>query len=196
MNAVGDKLVQDYLHRLDKAARLLPRREREELVAEIRAHVETGAGATASEVDIRNLLEELGTPESIVDAALPAFRGPQRGALEIAAILFLLFGGLLWGVGWIVGVVLVLMSPLWTLSQKLLAIFILPAGFAASMVFFVFASVATHSVLCDNGCHSMQGLRWVWLLVPLTIFLGEVWLVVYLYRAAGRNSGEYSPRDR
>src|SRR5690606_32349668 len=62
----------------------LPRNERRELVAEIRAHLEEGAASDASDAAVRNLIDNLGEPETIVASAGPgpasARPGRDRGA--------------------------------------------------------------------------------------------------------------------
>jgi uncharacterized membrane protein len=71
MNAHTDPLVDDYLRRLDAAASALPTHRRDELVSEIRDHLQEALrqSATSDEVAVRNLLERLGSPEEIVNAA-------------------------------------------------------------------------------------------------------------------------------
>src|SRR5918995_2239918 len=64
-------LVERYLVDLQRAAARLPRAQREELLAEISAHVDAAATAAQSEADIRNMLDDLGSPSDIVDAASP-----------------------------------------------------------------------------------------------------------------------------
>jgi hypothetical protein len=64
-------LVEDYLHRLDRAAYALPPESRAELVEEIRLHVTEAQASSTGPVDetwTRNLLERLGTPDEIVAA--------------------------------------------------------------------------------------------------------------------------------
>lgn len=111
-----DPLVADYLRRLDAAAAVLPPQRRAELVAEIREHVDEALRSTGpvDEVAVRNVLERLGPPDEIVDAAgdrtgLPPERG-RVGVLEVVALLALLIPI----VGWLVGSVLVLLSRTWT----------------------------------------------------------------------------------
>jgi len=103
-----NKLVGEYLNRLESAAAGLGRGRRTELVAEIREHVDDGlreAGAV-DEVAVRNVLERLGPPEEIAAAAGPP---PTRaGRLELAAMITLALPF----VGWIIGVVLVRIASL------------------------------------------------------------------------------------
>jgi len=69
VNATAHPLVEGYLRSLDGAAKVLPRRERDELVAEIRAHLDEAVPPGASEADVRNALDALGAPWDIVAAA-------------------------------------------------------------------------------------------------------------------------------
>ena len=71
-------LVEDYLRDLGKSAARLPRHQREELLAELREHLDAGVADATSEVEIRNLLDSLGSPEEIVEEASPrsALEGP------------------------------------------------------------------------------------------------------------------------
>lgn len=119
-----DPIVDDYLKRLGAAAAVLPPDRREELVADIRGHIDAALHEQgASELDARNVLERLGPPEDIVAAAddrdhdRPATRG--WGILEIAALVVLAAGGFAVPIaGWITGVVLVLMSQAWSTREK------------------------------------------------------------------------------
>ena len=80
-----DRLVDDYLSRLEEAAAHLQRSRRAELIAEIREHIEAALREeeAASEVAVRNVLERLGPPEEIVDAAEPAPAAEQRSAFDV-----------------------------------------------------------------------------------------------------------------
>jgi hypothetical protein len=73
-----DALVNDYLHRLDSALRPLPGNRRQQLLAEVTEHL-TEARAqlpNQSEAAIRELLDRVGQPEDIAEAAMPD--GPSR----------------------------------------------------------------------------------------------------------------------
>jgi uncharacterized membrane protein len=64
-------LVEEYLTDLRRRAERLPRDQREELLTELRSHVDAGAEQARSEADIRNMLDALGPPEEVVAAAEP-----------------------------------------------------------------------------------------------------------------------------
>ena len=71
MNVHTDPLVDDYLRRLDAAASALPAHRRDELITEIRGHLQEALrqAPASNEAAVRNVLERLGPPEEIVAAA-------------------------------------------------------------------------------------------------------------------------------
>ena len=118
-----NKLVADYLRRLEQAAAPLTRSRRVELLAEIREHIDDALleEGEADEVAVRNVLERLGPPEEIVAAAGSAQR--HSGRLELAAMIALAIPFL----GWFIGVVLVGASRAWTGREKTVGIAIVLA---------------------------------------------------------------------
>jgi hypothetical protein len=146
----GDRLVADYLNRLAAAAASLPADRRAELFEEISLHiaearaVQATAGAASSPA-VAEVLERLGRPEDIVgaaaedtetDATPPATppRAPRRRVLDTGTVVLLLVGGLLIGLGWIAGVVMLWASPRWRTSDKLLGTLVWPGGLAVVLV--------------------------------------------------------------
>ncbi|HEY5987126.1 MAG TPA: hypothetical protein VIV12_12235, partial [Streptosporangiaceae bacterium] len=150
--AEDNRLVEDYLRRLRRAARSLPRARRQELLAEIEGHIaearvagradhglgaraalgEADSGGTGRETaeDVPTVLARLGDPQEIVrEAGAPALAS-RPGGLEIAALILLLVGGFLAGVGWVAGVVLLWASPRWRWPDKLLGTLVWPGGLA------------------------------------------------------------------
>ena len=141
---VSDPLVDDYLRRLDAAAAVLAPDRREDLLSGIREHIDEAiaSGDAGDEASLRALLDRLGEPEEIVaSAAEPgdgqswapppappvAYRRPGIG-LELAAVLLLTLGSLLFMVGWLAGIVMVWSSRRWTLVEKLAATLVFPGG--------------------------------------------------------------------
>jgi hypothetical protein len=142
-----DRLVADYLNRLAAAAATLPADRRAELVEELSVHIAearavqatSGAGTSPTVADV---LERLGRPEDIVRAAaedadadatmpVPVLRPPRRRALDTGTVALLLVGGLLIGLGWIAGAILLWASPRWRTSDKLVGTLVWPGGLAA-----------------------------------------------------------------
>jgi hypothetical protein len=141
----ADRIVDDYLRRLEAAAAHLQRSRRAELVAEIREHIDAALRQeeAASEVAIRNVLERLGPPEEIVDAAEPPpAPEPKRraGVLEVATLLALLVPL----IGWLVGMVLVFVSAAWERRDKLI-------GLGLLLFFVLVPFLLTIAVGADSG---------------------------------------------
>jgi hypothetical protein len=140
----------DYLRRLERAAQKLPASRREELLSQIREHLDE-VKATLSPNDdrgAREAIERLGDPEHIVfeatdpgapaDGARPvaADEGPppaktRTPVFEMIAVILLLGGGFLLGVGWIAGAVMTWVSTRWSVPDKLLGSLVWPGGLAA-----------------------------------------------------------------
>ena len=120
-----DRLIDDYLRRLEHAAGHMQRARRTELVAEIRGHIETALGQeqAAGEAAVRNVLDRLGPPEEIVEAAEPpSLPGDRRaGVLEILALLALIVPL----IGWLIGTVLVFASRVWSRRDKVIGAILL-----------------------------------------------------------------------
>ena len=134
-----DHLIDDYLRRLEHAAAHMQRARRTELVAEIRGHIETALSQeqAAGEAAVRNVLDRLGPPEEIVEAAEPPSPPGDRraGALEIVALLALILPV----IGWLIGIILVFASRVWSRRDKVigaillfLPIAVLSLGFVAA----------------------------------------------------------------
>jgi hypothetical protein len=129
-------LAEDYLRRLRRAARGLPRDRREELIAEITGHLVEAVPPDASDHEARGVLARLGSPEEIVEAERPSGsgRGDRRTWREWAAVTLLPLGGFAVGIGWLVGLVLLWSSRLWTTRDKVIGTLIVPGGIATALV--------------------------------------------------------------
>lgn len=124
------------------------------------------------------------------------------GALEIAAIILLLIGGFFFLVGWVVGAVLLWLSPRWRLADKLLGTLMWPGGL------FLIVYVATAPV--DNEiCSGSTGMPtrcistgpsvppWVGITTVIVLLIGQLTATVWLgWRAThwvpGHDNGEAS----
>jgi len=178
MSTDDDQLVEDYLRELHTAAQGLPADRRDELIEEITAHIAEARQSDGSPLAVRNILDRLGDPADIVRAAAdtppgsPAWSGapgpgagypaaaaalPGRaGALELAAVLFLLLGGIVIPVlGWFIGVVLLWVSPRWTARDKLLGTLVWPGGLLAPALLVAAGAaaglLATSVTTCTSG---------------------------------------------
>jgi uncharacterized membrane protein len=145
-------LAAGYLDRLDRAARHLPRSERRELVEEIRAHLTEATDPGMSDAEVLTVLDRLGETEDIVaaeraDTAQPA---DARGVHEWTAIFLLLFGGFVFGIGWIAGVILLWSSRAWNTRDKLIGTLVVPGGLATFCLVFLIGTVSVAQV-CTGG---------------------------------------------
>ncbi len=127
-----NRLVDDYIDGLARAAQSLPAERREELLADVRSHV-AESGAT-TEAEVRNVLERLGSAEEILaeykDApATPPRVEPRLRFQEYAALVLLPLGGFLFIVGWLVGVALLWASNRWRTGEKWLGTLFPPFGY-------------------------------------------------------------------
>lgn len=137
---VQHPLAADYLDRLRRAARRLPRDRRDELVADIEAHLAETIGPEAGDAEALNALDRLGAPEDIVEAEQPSpdRSADPRGLREWAAIFLLPFGGLVMGVGWLLGLILLWSSPAWRTRDKWIGTLVVPGGLAAAFLLSLF----------------------------------------------------------
>jgi uncharacterized membrane protein len=154
MNTTAERLVDDYLARLDAALAGVPADRRREIVEEIEAHLAAAVeAAPGDEIALREAIDRLGEPEEIAaeaqERAAPAAPAPaRRGGLETATIVLLLVGGFIGGFGWLVGVALLWMSDVWRVRDKLIGTLVLPGGLAFSAVLLVSVGTSAGSGAC------------------------------------------------
>jgi hypothetical protein len=128
-------LAADNHTRLQNAGRGLPPERIRELAAEIEAHLCEAIEPGATDAQVLTVLDKLGPPEAIVAAESPETEdvSPRRGLGEWAAIALLLFGGFIFGIGWLAGLVLLWNSRVWTMRDKLIGTLVVPGGLAISL---------------------------------------------------------------
>ena len=151
MTATSNRLIRDYLDDFRSLTRNLPKRRRDELLGEIEAHIVEALPPQPSEAEIRAVLDRLGDPEQIVAEERERLGiAPRRpGALEWIALVLLLIGGIVVPfVGWIVGVVLLWASSVWTLRDKLVGTILVPGGLLPA-VYLMVAPVWVPSEACQ-----------------------------------------------
>jgi hypothetical protein len=164
-----DRLVDDYLGRLEEAAAHLQRSRRTELIAEIREHIEAALREedAAGEVAVRNVLERLGPPEEIVEAAEPepVAEPVGTGKLEIAAMVALVVPF----IGWIFGIAMVLISRAWSNREKLIgtALALLPV-----LAFLTLALLDRDSASSTSMLEVVVFVAWVIAGLPSALYLG------------------------
>jgi uncharacterized membrane protein len=175
VNGTRHREVGEYLRRLQRSMRDLPADRRDEIVAEIEEHIaEDLAGQpSATDADVRNVLERVGDPDDIAAEARERFgvHVVTRGTpwLEVIALVFLVIPFL----GWVVGMVLVWVSGMWTTRDKVIATVLVPGGVIATFLLTVGSSHAVGSG--NGGVGPTEALvLWVTLLlgVPAAVYLG------------------------
>ena len=137
---MAQQTVDDYLDRLNRALSGMPSEQRRELLEEIRNHVEDALAAIPepSEADVRNVLEQLGAPGEIAEEArrrsgLTA--SPNPTWRDWTAVLLLATGAVIMQVSvplgslaWIVAVLLIVTSRVWTTRDKAIGVLAVPLG--------------------------------------------------------------------
>jgi hypothetical protein len=124
MTTKVDTLVDRYLKDLETELRDLPGNRRREILDEVSEHITQARAALDAETEaaIRTVLERLGDPADIAAEARERIglqAAPAKQAtpwLEVIALVALVIPFL----GWVVGVVLVWLSRLWTTRDKLI----------------------------------------------------------------------------
>ena len=127
-------LVEDYLERLDRAARTLPRGERKDLLAETERYLDQAVRPDANPYEVRSMLGSLGTPEALAAQERPKRIKPDAQPTEGSAIVLLAVGGLFIGIGWFFGLYLLWRSKAFTVVDKLIGTFLWPGGLAAAVI--------------------------------------------------------------
>jgi uncharacterized membrane protein len=154
-------LAAQYLERLERAAERLPRSRRSELVAEIEAHLAEATSAHSSDADVLSILDRLGEPDEIVHAEQPeaATQRDPRGTQEWAAIILLLLGGFVAGVGWLAGLIFLWGSRAWNTREKCIGTLVIPGGLATSLFIVSMVGIrgAETCVTTDHGPERCTG---------------------------------------
>ncbi|WP_145984056.1 hypothetical protein [Pseudonocardia sp. EC080610-09] len=121
-------MLQDYLRRLDAAARALPSGERQDLRARVWTDVAAAAGPAPTGDRLARVLGELGPPEGLV----PARAGGGPGGLRDPAVVHLLGCSLLSaGITGVIGLVRVWRAPSWPRRDAFVATLVVLAGAVA-----------------------------------------------------------------
>jgi hypothetical protein len=164
-----DRLVDDYLSRLEEAAAHLQRSRRTELIAEIREHIDAALREedAASEVAVRNVLERLGPPEEIVEAAEPAPEAERAppGGLEVAAMVTLVVPF----IGWLFGIAMVLISKAWSNREKTIGTAL---ALLAVVPFLALVIIDSYSESASETLEAFLFVLWVIGGLPSALYLG------------------------
>ncbi len=155
--AASDPLIDAYLKRLRATARALPRARRDELVEQIREHLDEAIAPGADELEVRNALERLGEPDGIVGEEIErlGIRPTRAGRLEWITVVLLPIGFVIIPFfGWILAIVLLWSSPVWSVRQKLMGTFLPPGGLSAILI-----AAVTGAQDCSNSESSSGGVQ-------------------------------------
>jgi uncharacterized membrane protein len=190
-------LAAEYLERLRRAARRLPPGRRRELLAEIEGHLSEAIEPGALDAHALTVLDKLGDPDAIIAAEMPRpDESPERrGTREWAALILLPFGGFIFGVGWLAGLILLWSSRAWTTRDKWIGTLVVPGGLATAFVALLVLGEPAKNLCsgfpggvqhCTNagGSSAASSLLGVALLAFLV--LAPIVAAVYLGRGAGR----------
>lgn len=156
---LADRLVSDYLDRLSGALAGVPPDRREEIVGEIRSHIEEQRAALHDETDadVYNLLERVGEPYALANAARsesspPANPPRERGRAGAVEILALVLTPLIWPVG----VILLWTSSAWSTRDKLIATLVPPGGYLGLLVAFSILGFGAFGWMTTSSCGSIS----------------------------------------
>jgi hypothetical protein len=129
-------LVERYLCELHDALSELPAYRRAKLVAEIEEHLDETAPPGASDAEVADAIDRLGDAGQVAEAERErsGFAPYEAGWVEWVTIPLLLVGGIIVPLfGWLVGVVLLWWSKVWTVRDKLWGTLLLPGGFLPAL---------------------------------------------------------------
>jgi hypothetical protein len=151
-------LAAEYLQRLRRAGRCLPPGRRRELLAEIEGHLSEAIDPSASDAQALTVLDKLGEPEAIIAAETqhPDALPDGRGTRTWTAIILLLFGGFIFGLGWVAGLVLLWGSRAWTMREKWIGTLVIPGGLATSVLVGLIAIGVPSKKLCRVSVGGVQ----------------------------------------
>ncbi len=184
MQASNQTLIDDYLTAVREATRSLPRGQQETIVGDLESHIEQALPTEPGEAEVRTVLDRLGSPESIAaeaGATAVAANRPSR-VKEVVALIGISIGSLFIPiVGWMVGIVLVWMSPVWSKVQKVAATLVWPGGWFA-MLYLPLVSVRSASDISNAGSNAVGQILLLILFIsaPLAVL---AWLIGSLVRA-------------
>ncbi|WP_134773121.1 hypothetical protein [Ornithinimicrobium flavum] len=209
--ALEHPLVLDYLNRLHAETVRLPVPEGRELEAQIREHLVAALPPEPAESEVRDVLDRLGDPVDLVDAAGGA--GPGEGPTfhaerpdawrEVGALVGLVGGTLLFWlplvnvVLWVGGLVLLVLSRRWSVTDKVWGALVLGlapwiAIVAGALAFVTTGEVcqtdaAGNTACSDGGDGGLTALNVA--AIALTVgFVGlYLWTLVRLVRRAARS---------
>ena len=129
--AAEDALLADYLIRVRRAARRLPRGRREWVIGRAGDRIAMALDADDDDSSkVAAILTRLGEPQQLVESLDGHIPGNEARWADYLAVLLLVIGGIAFPPGWVGGAVLLWASPRWQLRERLIGTLIWPGGLA------------------------------------------------------------------
>jgi hypothetical protein len=150
----ADKLVRSYLAQLDAALQGVDPPRRDEILAEVRGHIEEGRTELDPEdaAGVRTLLDRVGEPAAIAaEAGAPS---PATRRWDAWAPWLIIFGPIASGLGWIAGMLILWTSPAWSRRDKLIATIVPLAGLVA--LFFGLVTALSAAAACPGPASGLN----------------------------------------
>lgn len=195
MRRSADKLVEDYLERLDEALAELPGSRRREIVQEIEAHIDEARAELdpEDELGVRNLLDRIGDPSEIAAEAAgePLAEVARPRWRDIAAVILLPIGGVVFPFfGWLLGVVLLWVSDAWNTREKLIGTLVIPGGLLVPLGLLLTGTSSGGCVEIASGggptaaqpCGDEAGTNWGLALLVALLVLAPIASAIFLAR--------------
>lgn len=213
MTVLEHPLVLDYLDRLHAETVRLPAPEGRELELQIREHLTEALPPEPRESEVRDVLDRLGDPSDLVDAAGggrpgegPTFRAERPDSWrEVGALVGLVGGTLLFWlplvnvVLWVGGLVLLVLSRRWSVTDKIWGALVLGVGpwlflLAGALAWVTTAQVcetdAAGVTTCTGGGDGgLTALNIVTITLTVAYLVLYLWTLVRLARRAARPRG-------
>ncbi|MDR2984740.1 MAG: hypothetical protein LBV34_07855 [Nocardiopsaceae bacterium] len=127
--AEEDVLLADYLIRVRRAARRLPRARREWVIGRAGDRISVALDADDADApDVAAILRRLGEPQRLVQSVDGHVPGNEARWADYLAGLLLGIGGIAFLPAWVGGAVLLWASPRWQLRERVIGTLIWPGG--------------------------------------------------------------------
>jgi hypothetical protein len=130
----GERLVADYLARLDRELTRLPEAARRQTMEQINCRIRKADLNLEDAFAVGLLLAQIGSPRQVAARAKAVTESEHAGSADALCPWLLLLGGFVFIIGWFLGAGLLWSSPTWTTRDKLLGTLIWPGGLAALVV--------------------------------------------------------------
>jgi len=186
--------VDDYIKRLERSMRDVPASRRNEIVAEIREHLDETLAhlpPDATEADVRNAIESVGEPDDIASEARDrlGIRPIQARWTDTAAVILLPIGGVILPFfGWVIGLIFLWMSSVWTTKEKILGTLIVPGGLLPALYLTLmptgFRTCTRYTVdgATVRECSGPNGTNVIMLILGIGLLVAPILIAVYLGR--------------